>query len=183
MRKMIVAVFGIILISGCATTQMNTSLPKPAIVPDPDAATLVIIRDTSFGGAIGFSHYLDRKFIGETKANSYFLSKVPPGHHYVVISTENTCVADFEFQPGKVYYLREGIAMGMWRARTSGFSGLTPLEAEEAINSCSYWQYDPGTGAFEDMHETDYQIAIDGYEADKKENPESYKEILSYQGF
>ena len=83
------------------------------LVAKEDKALLVIIRDTYFGGAIVFWNYLDGQFIGETMGNTYFITDVDPGQHYVVVETENTCAADLTFEAGKRYFLREGIAMGV----------------------------------------------------------------------
>ena len=44
-----------------------------------------------------FWNYLDDQFIGETMGNTYFITDVEPGRHYVVVETENTCVADLNF--------------------------------------------------------------------------------------
>lgn len=134
------------------------------------------------GGGIVFTNYLDGKFIGETKGNTYIVSPVDPGSHYVVVATENTAAARIDFEPGKTYCLREGVTMGVWKARTSGFSPLMEEEAKTAIQSCAYWEYDPATGA-EDMNPEHYKTAIDEYEADVTENPDAYKAMLEYKGF
>ncbi len=182
MKKIIFAIVCMFLISGCAATHMIAPDRQPELKPEADKATLVIIRDTFFGGAVVFSNYLDEQFIGETKGNSYIISGVTPGPHYVVIATENTAVAHIDFQPGKIYYLREGITMGIWRARTSGFSPLTHQEASDSIKSCTYLEYDPATKA-QDMDASLYKTAIDEYEADVKANPDAYKNMLDYKGY
>jgi hypothetical protein len=171
----------ILLLSGCATSYMIAPERKPDLKAHPDKATLVVIRDTSFGFAIVFWHYLDANFIGETKGKTYFITHVNPGPHYVSVSTENTAVAHFDFKPGKIYYLREGILMGMWRARTSGFWPLSPQEAAQAMNDCTYWEYDPNKKG-EDIDVKLYQQAITDYQAELKQNPEGYKAQLNYDG-
>ena len=169
------------LLAGCATTQMLKPEQRPELVAKPDKALLVIMRDTYFGGAIVFWNYLDGQFIGETMGNTYFITDVDPGQHYVVVETENTCAADLTFEAGKRYFLREGIAMGIWRARTSGFS---PVGAEEAMKSAkdlTYLERDPN-GQLKDMDPKVYKTAIEEYEADVKANPDAYKEMLQYKG-
>jgi Protein of unknown function (DUF2846) len=172
----------IFIISGCATSHMIAPERKLDPKARPDKATLVIIRDTSFGFAIVFWHYLDGKFIGETKGKSYFVTNVNPGPHYIMVSTENTAVAHFDFKPGKIYYLQEGVIMGMWRARTSGFWPLNPQEAAEAMKACAYWEYDPNTKG-EDMDAKLYQQAIADYQMEVKQNPDGYKALLNYDGY
>ena len=181
MKKSILVISLIFLIAGCATTHMAKLDEAPDLISYPDKARLVIIRETFFGGAIVFWNYLDGKLIGETQAKTYFVTPVTPGPHYVVIATENTCVAHFDFKPGKTYFLGQGVSMGIWRARTSGFYPMTPEDAEKAMKNCSYLEYDPTTGQ-EDMDPKLYQQAIDEYLKDVKENPDKFKDIIEYDG-
>ena len=182
MRRILIAALCIFLLSGCAATSMMAPDRKPDLTSRPDTATLVIIRDTFMGTAIVFWNYLDGKFIGETKGKTYFVTTVKPGQHYVVVATENTAVANLDFQPGRTYYLREGVTMGLWRARTSGFSPLNPQDAMEAMNNCTYWEYDPKKGG-EDMDPKLYQQAIADYHAEVKQNPGGFKNMLEYKGY
>ncbi len=181
MKKFLLTALIALLLSGCATTHMA----KPDKVPDsifqPDNATLVIIREQWLGTGIVFWNYLDGKLIGETMGQTYFLTPVIPGPHYVVVATENSAVAHFDFKPGKTYFLREGVIMGNWRARTSGFYPMTPEEAGNAMKDCTYLEYDPATGE-QDMDPKLYQQAIDEYLQEVKDNPEGFKDILKYDG-
>jgi len=160
---------------------MSTPEKAPDLTSHPDKATLVIIRGSWLGGSIVFWNYLDGKLIGETKGKTYFVTSVTPGPHYLVIATENTAAAHFDFKPGKTYFLGEGVAMGIWRARTSGFYPMTPEDAAKAMKDCSYLEYDSKTGQ-EDMDPKLYQQAIDEYHKDVKENPNAFKDILKYDG-
>lgn len=181
LQKLFSIIFCVFLVSGCASTHMITPDREPVITPKTEKSTLLIIRDTYFGGAIVFSNYVDGKFIGETKGNTYIMSEVEPGPHYVVAATENTATAHIDFEPNKIYFLRQGIAMGVWRARTSGFSPIPPEEALKSMKDCTYLEYDPDTNA-PDMDPEHYKTAIDEYEADVKENPDGYKDMLEYEG-
>lgn len=181
MKKILALALLILLLSGCATGIMVKRDTKPEITAQPDAATLVIIRDTFFGGAVTFWNYLDGKFIGETQANTYFVTPVKQGPHYVVVATENTAVAHIDFQPGKIYFLHEGVIMGVWRARTSGFEPMTYEKAMESIRGCTYQEIDPSKPV-EDMDPELYKKAIAEYEAEVKENPAGFKAMLEYRG-
>jgi len=181
MRRILIVAVCIFLLSGCAATSMVAPDRQPDLAPQSDMATLVIIRDTSFGFAIVFWNYLDGKLIGETKGKTYFVTRVKPGPHYVVVTTENTAVAHLDFQPGKTYYLREGVLLGLWRARTNGFSPVNQQEALEAMKNCTYMEYDPKRGG-EDMDPKLYQQAIADYHTEVKQNPEGFKAILEYKG-
>jgi hypothetical protein len=181
MKKSILIISFFFLLASCATTHMAKPEKAPDLSFSPDTATLVIIRESWVGGAIVFWNYLDGKLIGETMGRNYFVTPVTPGSHYVVVATENTCVAHFDFKPGKTYFLGEGVTIGVWRARTSGFYPMTQEDATKAIKNCSYLEYDPKTGQ-EDMDPKLYQQAIDEYLKDVKENPDAFKDILKYDG-
>ena len=181
MKRIVLLIVCLALITGCATTQMLKGEQPPALAAKPDKALLVIVRDSFFGGAIVFWNYLDGKFIGETMGKTYFVTDVPPGEHYVVAATENTGIAHLNFEAGKSYFLQQGIAMGMWRARTSGFYPMTAAEAQKSIQNCTYLQLDAGK-PFPDMEPDAYKKAIEEYEADVKTHPEGYKELLGYRG-
>lgn len=182
MKRLLILSICLILLSGCAATSMVAPDRKPDLAPRTDMATLVILRDTSFGFAIVFWNYLDGKLIGETKGKTYFVTRVKPGPHYVVVATENRAVAHLDFQPGKIYYLREGVLMGWWRARTNGFSPVNQQEAIEAMKSCTYMEYDAQRGG-EDMDPKLYQQAIADYDMEMKQNPEGFKAMLEYKGY
>ncbi len=99
----------------------------------------------------------------------------------MVAATENTGIAHLNFESGKRYFLREGVTMGLWRARTSGFSPIIAEEANRAIQKCTYLELDPGK-EFPDMEPALYPKAIEEYNTGVKENPEGYKELLEYKG-
>jgi hypothetical protein len=181
MKKIFALLAVVFIFSGCAATSMIAPERQPNLAPVSDKATVVIIRDAFIGNAIVFWNYVDGKFIGETKGKTYIVTQVASGKHYLIVTTENTAVAQIDFQPGRIYYLREGIAMGIWRARTSGFSPMTPQEAKEAMNSCTYWEIDP-KNAMKDMDPKLYEQAITDYLVEVKQNPEGFKDILQYQG-
>jgi len=182
MKKLLVLFSFIILFSGCASTSMIAPERQPNLTPSADKATLVIIRDTSMGFAIVFWNYLDGKLIGETKGKTYFVTQVSPGLHYVVVTTENSAVAQIDFKPGKIYYLREGVTMGLWRARTNGFSPLTSQEANESMSKCTYVELDSKNNVG-DMDAKLYQQAIADYHKGVKDNPEGFKAMLEYKGY
>lgn len=181
MKRFVFLMVCVALLSGCASTQMLQPQQQPELVAKPDKALLVILRDTYFGGGIVFWNYLDDQFIGETMGNTYFVTDVEPGQHYVVVETENTCVADLTFEAGKRYFLRQGIAMGMWRARTSGYSPVSAEEAMKSVNGLKYLQIDPDR-ELKKIDPVVYRQAIEEYKADVKANPDAYREMLEYKG-
>ena len=182
MKKIFALLTIIFVISGCAATSMIAPERQPTLTPGADKATVVIIRDAFIGRAIVFWNYVDGKLIGETKGKTYIATEVIPGKHYLVVTSENTAVAQIDFKPGKIYYLREEVTMGMWRARTTGFSPMTQQDAKEAINACTYLELDPKANVG-DMDSKLYQQAIADYDLEVKKNPEGFRDVLQYQGY
>ncbi|MGD0275267.1 MAG: hypothetical protein ABSB79_04290 [Syntrophales bacterium] len=52
----------------------------------------------------------------------------------------------------------------------------------EAINNCTYWEYDPNRGG-EDMDPNLYKQAIANYNENVKQNPDGFKDMLQYKGY
>ena len=181
-KFIIVLAVSVALFSSCATTTMLTPDRKPVITSKPDKSTLVILRDTLFGGAVAFWTYLDGKFIGETRVNTFFITGVEPGPHYLFVVAENTVGGHINFETGKTYSLTQGVTMGVWSARTTGFYPLTQEEAAAAMTRCEYQEYDPSLGG-EDMDPQQYEQAVRDYEIEVKENPEGFRELLEYKGY
>ncbi len=181
MKRFVILMACVALFTGCATTQMLKPEQHPELVAKENKALLVILRDTYLGGAIVFWNYLDDRFIGETMGDTYFTTDVEPGQHYVVVETENTCVADLTFEAGKRYFLREGVTIGLWRARTSGFSPVSAEEAVKSVKGLKYLELDPN-GELKSIDPGVYKKAIEEYRADVKANPEAFKDMLQYKG-
>lgn len=150
------------------------------IKPEPGKAALVVARTTSFGGAIEFDTYLDKKMIGVTKWSSYFVKRdVTPGVHFVISRAESVEPAKINFEPDKVYYLQQIPRMGVWRARLS-VALVTPQELSTTFDSnCKLLVYDaqnPG----DDMSDKDFDEAINDYERELKEG--HHQEDAKYTG-
>jgi len=181
MKRLVILVICGALLSGCATTQMLRPEHPSELLAKEDKALLVIIRDGFVGSGIVFWNYLDDQFIGETKGNTYFITDVDPGQHYIVVESENVCAANLTFEAGKRYFLREGATIGWWRARTSGFSPVGAEEAMELIKNLTYLERDEN-GELKNMDPEVYKTAIEEYKADVEANPDAFKEMLQYEG-
>ncbi len=177
-------VMPVFLMSACGGIKHMIDQPtKPRIAPKADKATLVIVRTTSYGWGNVMDTYLDGKMIGQTLGKSYFITEVKPGSHYVMGKAENIAVARINFEAGRVYFLNQGVFMGVFKART-GFSPLTAQDGLQQTNEegCDYRIYDtahPG----EDMDKKDYEEAKADFEKEVKEDPARHKDTLSYKGY
>jgi len=177
MKKLLVAL-SLIMISGCASSNMIAPNKQPSLKPEPKKSTLVIIRSFSAGSNVVFSHYMDGKFIGETKAKTYFVSQVPAGKHYLMGCANNTATVQMDFIAGKIYYLCEGYA---WPSNTTGFTPIQQEKAKEILRKCTYLEIDPESKV-SDMNPKEYQRAVTDYNFEVKKNPEGFKDILDYKG-
>lgn len=174
-----------VLLMSCAagTVHMLDQDIKPKIAVKSDKAVLVVVRTTSYGWAIVIDNYIDRKMVGQTRGKSYFMTDVAPGTHYVMAKAENVAAARINFEAGRIYFLDQGIYMGIWTART-GLSVMTAAEALKQINEegCDYRVYNlqnPG----EDLDPEDYQETRDDFEKEVKEDPTRHKDTLEYKGY
>ncbi|MBU2510032.1 DUF2846 domain-containing protein [bacterium] len=180
--KLLIFAFLGFLFQGCGASYMIYPEVTPQLAPKPDKATLVIARDTSFGGGVAFANYLDRKFIGDTQGATYFITYVEPGEHIIAAVSENTVAAKVNFEAGKIYAYSQGVNMGVWRARVRDFFPLNRKEAQEAISYCTYWQYDPQY-MVADLDQAYWQTIIDEHDSWVKDDPEGYKKLIEYKGF
>lgn len=181
MKKLIFLGFVFFVLTGCATTSMTAPNRLPDISPRQDKATLVIIRDAFIGSPIVFWNYIDKKLIGETKGKTFFVAHVSPGPHYLIATSENSVAYKINFKPGRTYYLNQGVAMGIWRARVSGYGLLSADQAKKAMKECTYLELNPenNTG---DLDPKRYKEIIAEYEKEIKENYAGFKNVLEYQG-
>jgi hypothetical protein len=148
--------------------------------PESGKAALVVARTTSYGGAIDFYVYLDKKLIGVTQWKSHFVkTDVTPGEYYVITQAENMEPVKINFQKDQVYYLQQTPRMGVWRARVS-VAPVTPQELSTSFDSsCRLVVYDvkkPG----DDLSDKDYTEAVNDYEREVKEG--RHQDHLSYKG-
>lgn len=150
------------------------------IKPEVGKAALVVARTVSFGGAIEFDTYLDKKMIGVTQWKSHFIkTDVTPGVHYVISKAENYEPVKLNFEANHVYYLLQVPRLGVWRARIS----VAPIMPEQLSStfdtSCRLVVYDPKKPG-EDLSDDDYNGAVNDYEREVKEGHHS--DHLSYKG-
>ncbi len=170
------------LFQACSSGYMLYPENKPKIVRNPDVATLVILRDTSFGRGLGFFNYLDRKFIGETVGWTYFVTEVTPGKHTIGAVSENTVALTKNFEAGKIYAFSQGVNMGVWKARVRDYYPLNENEMAQGIADCYYTKYNTQYPVA-DLDQAYWQSIIDEQEGWIKDDPEGYKKLLEYKGF
>ena len=184
MKRFVLLLPLILLLSACSgpsyMIQKEDKLDIRTVRPVPGKSGLVVARTSSFGAAIEFDTFLDRKMIGVTKGRGYFIKKdVEPGLHYVIARAETHEAGKIVFEPDTMYYIHQSPRMGWWRARIT----LTPVTPEyllqEMDESCALLEYDaknPG----EDLTEKDYKETVIDYERETTEG--MHKEFTDYKG-
>lgn len=143
MKKSLLLVFAFIFtswLSGCATVPMAPSAQDQAMKafnpPAKGMSGLYIFRDSSFGGALLKSIYVDGKFLGESGPNVYFYTEVRPGEH--TLSTESEFSENhlkLTTEAGKQYFVRQYIKMGLF-VGGANFEIVPDNEGKKAVMEC-----------------------------------------------
>jgi len=150
--------------TACKPPAYMLQKPQPesvaSITPQSGKAALVITRTTNFGGAIEFKTYLNKKFIGSTRAKSYFAKlNIEPGQQFVSAWGENGSAVNVNFEPGKVYFLQHNVSMGFWKARVV----LEALNAKRLdggdLKGCTFYEFDGGS-AIPDLTDVEFNDVI-----------------------
>jgi len=126
--------------SGCAQVPMAPSGEDLAMKkfnpPTKGMSGIYIYRNSSLGGALRKSVYIDGNYLGETGPNVYFYTEVNPGVH--TFSTESefsenhlklTTLAD------KLYFLRQYIKMGLF-VGGANFEVAPEAEGKAGVMEC-----------------------------------------------
>jgi hypothetical protein len=180
--RLVFCIASALLLSSCGGIQyMLQRDVKPEIKPVPDKATLVIYRSTNYGFAVTIDNFIDGKFIGQTKGQSFFITRVEPGRHYVVAASENNSCARFDFEAGKVYYLLQAIFPGIMFART-GFIAKSASDAHQEMEPCGFYEVDP-QAKVDDMKQDTYNQTVADFEKEVKEEPSRHQDVLEYKGY
>jgi len=117
---------------GCATVPMATTsddqLRKEFSPPSNGNAGLYIYRNSTFGGALRKSIYIDDQLLGESAPMTYLYKEVTPGEH--IISTESEFGnndLNVNTEAGMNYFIRQYIKFGVF----VGGSNLELVPEEE----------------------------------------------------
>jgi hypothetical protein len=179
--RLLVLMAALVMVN-CGLWAMKTSNTKPDPKSNPDMATLVIMRTTSYGYAASVSNYLDGKLIGQTKGKSYFITEIPPGKHSIICKNENMRPHFIDFEAGKVYYLQQAIYMGVWGARTE-YDTLNPMIFEEQKPECEFFVFDPAEAEGDDEAVVDMDEAAREREEQMKDESEYFLKVDNCKGF
>lgn len=138
--KLLTAAIGFAILTGCASVAMGPQDKdaelKTFAAPPADQSGLYIYRDSWVGQALKKSLIVDGELIGETAKGVYFHRFLAPGKH--VISTESEFsdnAITLVTEPGKNYYLRQYIRMGMF-VGGANLKLMSEEQAQQALKKC-----------------------------------------------
>lgn len=124
-------------LKACGTEKVNytegtdkTQHPTP---PAPaDKAMIYVLRTSMLGYKINTKLAVDGKWMGMNRGKTYFFFPLEPGEHFFCSEAENQDYLALTVEAGKTYYLKQGIEMGLWKARTS-LTVLDDKKGEEEL--------------------------------------------------
>jgi hypothetical protein len=118
---------------GCATVQREAA-PSAPDRPQKGKGLVIFYREGKLQGwAVGYNIRDGEREIGGLPNGSYFVYHATPGNHTFAASTERTSQRTVDVVPGKTYYLRGEVEMGLWVGRPH-LTIVDPAEGASAIN-------------------------------------------------
>ncbi|HRP88884.1 MAG TPA: DUF2846 domain-containing protein [Edaphocola sp.] len=133
MKNILILIISMLFLTSCASTFQYSKIASPNN-SNNDMATIYVLRPSSFGSAIKFGIYQDEKLIGKLGPKSYLAWTVKPdGKEITIISkSENKDILTINPQPGKTYFIKQKVKMGIAIART-GLEFIDKSEGEIII--------------------------------------------------
>jgi hypothetical protein len=117
----------------CATVQREAA-PSAPDRPQKDKGLVIFYRERKLEGwGVSYNIRDGKKEIGGLPNGSYFVYHATPGSHTFAASTESTARRTVDVAPGKTYYLRGEVEMGLFIGRPH-LTIVDPAEGASAIN-------------------------------------------------
>ena len=106
-----------LILTSCAGTYQYT---KTANSNEKEMATIYVVRPSWFASAIKFKIYQGEALVGKLGPKSYLAWNVKPGDNALSImsKSENKAIVKISPQPGKTYYVKQKVKMGIIMARS-----------------------------------------------------------------
>jgi hypothetical protein len=120
-------------IFACASVDRQAA-PSGPDRPKPGKGLVIFYREKKLEGwAMGYNVRDGENNIGGLPNGSYFVYDAKPGPHTFAASTEATSRRTIDVVPGKTYYVRGEIEMGLWVGRPH-LTIVDPAEGASAIS-------------------------------------------------
>lgn len=170
----------------------------PEFKPPADKALCVMIRPSqsalkAVGGLVGGFDanalaiiYVDGKVVGGLQENSVTSFEVEPGEHLVLSKVKTMSKVKYNFQPGKVYYITQGLMPIPMIGTGQALKPMTPDEYRSKLadntGALRYTRLNPNVPA-EDLDADDVQDELEDWQKWAKKNPEDAKVEMEYPGY
>lgn len=138
MKRIILILFALFSLYGCALTPNQMSISNPVIKAD-NSAKIVFMRPYNFYGSalpvqiIRVDENKNVYYLGEFYSGYGTIYDVKPGKHVFGISGERWTSLTIEAEANKLYYLRLNVKPGFW---TENF-GVTPMNSISKLKKVS----------------------------------------------
>ncbi len=130
----ILLVFSTSYLVGCASVPMASPerdvKMKEFNPPSKGLSGVYIYRNSTLGGALKKSVYIDGELIGETAPMTYFYKELSPGEHTLATESEfSENYLELNTIEGKNHFIRQYIKMGVF----AGGANLEAMPDEEGM--------------------------------------------------
>ncbi|MBD3239910.1 MAG: hypothetical protein GF331_04940 [Chitinivibrionales bacterium] len=190
------AVVGLLLV-GCEPFLLFEE-PLPEFKPPADKALCVMIRPSQtavkMAGKLvgGFDAnalaiiYVDGKLVGGLQENSVTSFEVEPGEHLVPSKVKTMSKVKYNFQPGKVYYISQGLMPIPFVGTGQALKPITPDEYRGKLadntGALRYTRLNPNVPG-EDLDPEDVKDELEDWAEWAEDNPEDAKVEMEYPGY
>lgn len=121
------------LLASCATSPTVSEQSSFALHPQAGNGIVIFYREGQFGGGATWFGIRDGSLpIGRLSNGTYFAYHAVPGTHHFSASSEASDSKSISIESGKTYYVRCGVASGIFLARPR-LMLVDPQEGASAI--------------------------------------------------
>jgi hypothetical protein len=170
------------IFTSCSSYKMRKTDQAPNFNADPKGSILIIARAVLYAMAAPITNYIDGKAIGQTRGQTYFITKVDPGIHYLIAQGDNTEVIKMDFKQGRLYLLEQYVYSNFFSGQRTGYVPMIRKDLEWFLQKCDYVEYDH-SDPIPDLDAAALDKVKREAETKMKEDPAAYQQFLGYEGF
>ena len=126
-----------LLFTGCASNQQFVHFPdQTKVVEDPSKGRIYVMRPATFGASISMEVADDGKIVGSTGPHGFLCWEREPGDAVISSKSENTGAVKVNVQAGKVNYIFQHIAFGLFLDRNR-LDIVSEDEGKKVLKECN----------------------------------------------
>lgn len=160
--KAIFPLFALLFFSGCANTGARFDPANLEIAPN-DKALVYFFRPSAFqGGGTSFDIIANGVRIGSLDNGAYLKRVLPPDTYKIHSDTlAIDRISTFVFEPGKIYFIRSFIEMGLWVSSVR----FSNMHQEDALYEMRKSRIQLDDHSFDDTEQSVETIKLPNYQA------------------